>query len=122
MTSKWDSNQKKIIENFINVRGWWDDEYYGLLLKHDPKFLEIYTKYSSHPTNNNTIPQKYIELILLAADMTPEVLHLEGAKIHIRNALKEGATPEEIIMVLELVSTHGIHSVVEGLKLLENEL
>ena len=116
------SRKKEIIEEFKRTRGWWDDKYYGMLLEYDPDFLEIYMKYSSHPQKLCKIPKKYVELIFLAADMAPEVLHVKGAQIHIRNALQAGATKEEILAVLELVSTHGIHSVVEGLPLLDKEL
>jgi alkylhydroperoxidase/carboxymuconolactone decarboxylase family protein YurZ len=49
-------------------------------------------------------------------------LYEPGTRIHMENALKLGATPEEIMEVLALVSVLGVHTIAMGLPVLLDEL
>jgi alkylhydroperoxidase/carboxymuconolactone decarboxylase family protein YurZ len=49
-------------------------------------------------------------------------LYQPGLRAHIRNALGYGATREEIMEVIELVSVIGIHSAAVGVPILLEEL
>jgi alkylhydroperoxidase/carboxymuconolactone decarboxylase family protein YurZ len=49
-------------------------------------------------------------------------LYEPGLRIHIRNALKHGATKEELMEVFELVSVLGMHSITMGVPVLIEEM
>jgi alkylhydroperoxidase/carboxymuconolactone decarboxylase family protein YurZ len=49
-------------------------------------------------------------------------MHSVGTRVHIKNALKHGATKEEIMEVFELISVLGVHSVTMGVPILLEEL
>jgi alkylhydroperoxidase/carboxymuconolactone decarboxylase family protein YurZ len=49
-------------------------------------------------------------------------LYLPGARQHIKAALKLGATPAEIMEVLELCATLGIHAMNIGVPILAEEM
>jgi alkylhydroperoxidase/carboxymuconolactone decarboxylase family protein YurZ len=65
---------------------------------------------------------KVRELIYVAIDAATTHLHAAGTRIHIRNALALGATKEEILEVLELITVLGIHSLTLGLPVLLDEV
>lgn len=48
-------------------------------------------------------------------------LYQPGLKLHMRNAIGHGATAEEIMEVLEIVSVIGIHAATEGAPILVEE-
>jgi alkylhydroperoxidase/carboxymuconolactone decarboxylase family protein YurZ len=59
--------------------------------------------------------------IYIAIDAATTHLYEPGLRIHIRNALKHGATKEEILEVYELVSVLGMHTITMGLPALLQE-
>ncbi len=61
-------------------------------------------------------------MVYIAMDIATTHLYLPGARIHMANALKHGATREELMEVLQIVSVLGIHSMTEGLPILVEEL
>ena len=62
------------------------------------------------------------ELIYIAIDAATTHLYEPGLRQHMRNALNYGATKEEIMEVLELVSVLGIHACTLGVPVLIEEL
>lgn len=50
------------------------------------------------------------ELIYCAVDAAATHLYVPGLKLHIRNALEYGASPEEVIEVFEIASQLGLHA------------
>jgi alkylhydroperoxidase/carboxymuconolactone decarboxylase family protein YurZ len=114
--------QREVKQKFIEARGFWREESWGDLLRLDPDFLEAYTLYSSKPWVKGVLPPKIKELIYIAIDASCTHLYTRGIQVHIKNALEHGATKEEIIEVLELVSVLGIHSLNIGLPILIEEL
>ena len=56
------------------------------------------------------LPQKYKELILIAINAATTHLYGPGVRRHVQNALKAGATKEEILEVIQLTTVMGIHS------------
>ena len=109
------------MEKFKRERGYWAP-FWGQLLRYDPDFLAHYTELSGYLYKHGPLPIKTKELILLALDVTTTHLYEPGLRIHIRNALKHGATKEEILEVMELASLVGIHSCTFGLPILIEEL
>jgi len=116
------ARQKEVKEKFIKARGYWKEESFGDLLRLDPDYFEAYMNFSSKPWNKGVLPPKIKEFIYIAIDTACTHLHASGARIHIKNALRYGATQEEIMEIFELVSVLGIHSVTMGVPILIEEL
>lgn len=112
--------QAELKQAFIENRGYWADYYDGLLAL-DPDFFEIFTAFSSHPWKQGLIEPKVKELIYIAIDSATTHLYEPGLRIHIRNALKYGASTAEILEVYELVSVLGMHTITMGLPALLEE-
>lgn len=76
----------------------------------DPDFLEAYLAFRSVPQKNGPLPQKTKELVLIAINAATTHLYGPGVRRHIQNALKAGATKEEILETIQLTTVMGIHS------------
>lgn len=106
---------------FVRRRGYWARAWDVLLAK-SPKFFAAYLEMSSVPYESSVLDKKTKELIFIALDSNASHLYEPGLRIHIRNALRLGASEEEILEVLQLASAIGIHSVSFGLPVLMDEL
>jgi len=76
----------------------------------DPEFLEAYLAFRSVPQNNGPLEQKTKELILIAINAATTHLYGPGVRRHMQNALKAGASKEEILETIQLTTVMGIHS------------
>ena len=76
----------------------------------DPDFLEAYLAFRSVPQSHGPLEQKYKELILIAINAATTHLYGPGVRRHVQNALKAGATMEEILETIQLTTVMGIHS------------
>ena len=76
----------------------------------DPDFLEAYLAFRSLPQSKGPLEHKYKELILIAINAATTHLYGPGVRRHIQNALKAGATMEEILETIQLTTVMGIHS------------
>ena len=114
--------QKQIKEGFTKERHYWDEELLGSFLRMAPDYLEAYLNYSAVPWKTGVLPPKVKELIYIAINAATTHLYAPGIRRHIRNALERGATKEEIVEVMGLVSALGSHSFTVGLPVLEEEL
>lgn len=76
----------------------------------DPEFLEAYLAFRSVPQAKGPLPQKYRELILIAINAATTHLYGPGVRRHMQNALKAGASREEILQTIQLTTVMGIHS------------
>jgi len=61
-------------------------------------------------------------LVYCAFDASATHVYLPGLKLHMRNAIRYGATAEEIMEVLEIVSVVGIHGAAVAAPMLEEAL
>lgn len=113
--------QKQLREAFIDERGYWNPFWDGLLGL-DPEFFEAYLNFSAVPWRKGHLEPKIKELIYTAIDASTTHLYEPGLRQHISNALGYGATKEEIMEVLELVSVLGIHTCTVGVPVLLEEL
>jgi alkylhydroperoxidase/carboxymuconolactone decarboxylase family protein YurZ len=113
--------QQKLKADFIANRGYWSELLDGVLTL-SPDYFEAYAEFSSVPWKTGTLEPKIRELVYVAIDAATTHLYEPGTRIHMANALKHGATPAEIMEVLELVSVLGIHTVALGLPALLDEL
>jgi len=76
----------------------------------DPEFLEAYLAFRSVPQRKGPLEQKTKELILIAINAATTHLYAPGVRRHIQNALKAGATQDEILETIQLTTVMGIHS------------
>jgi alkylhydroperoxidase/carboxymuconolactone decarboxylase family protein YurZ len=115
-----DERQRRLKDEFQSTRGYWNVFWDGLLML-DCDFFEAYLKFSSVPWKTGPLEPKIKELIYVAIDAATTHLYQPGLRQHIRNALRYGATKEEIMEVFELASVLGIHTCTEGVPILLDE-
>jgi alkylhydroperoxidase/carboxymuconolactone decarboxylase family protein YurZ len=87
----------------------------------DAVYVEKFLAMGAHAMTRGTIDPLTIEFIAIAVDASCTHLYAPGVRRHIRKALELGATREQVMTVLELVSVLGIHSVALGAPLLIEE-
>jgi alkylhydroperoxidase/carboxymuconolactone decarboxylase family protein YurZ len=116
-----DARQQELKATFIKNRGYWNEFWDGLLLL-SPEFFEAYLNFSSVPWKSGPLEPKIKEFIYIAIDASTTHLYEPGLRIHIENALKYGATKEEIMEVFQLTSVLGMHTCTMGVPALIEEL
>jgi alkylhydroperoxidase/carboxymuconolactone decarboxylase family protein YurZ len=113
--------QEKVKADFTATRGYWH-EFWDEMLELDPELFAAYTEFSSIPWRQGTLSPKVKEFIYIAFDTAATHLYVKGLKLHIENALGYGATPQEILEIMEIASTLGIHAVTSGAPILAEEV
>jgi alkylhydroperoxidase/carboxymuconolactone decarboxylase family protein YurZ len=113
--------QEQLKAAFIANRGYWSPLWDGVLAL-SPDFFEAYSEFSSVPWKTGSLEPKIRELVYIAVDAAATHMYETGTRIHMENALRVGATPEEIMEVLALVSVLGVHTISMGLPVLLDEL
>lgn len=116
-----DAHRENLKASFIDNRGYWHDTWEGLL-ELDPELFDAYVEFSSLPWREGVLEPKVKELMYCAFDAAATHLYVPGLKLHMRNALRYGATKEEIMEMLEIVSVIGIHGALAAAPVLEKEL
>ncbi len=116
-----DERRRALREEFIRRRGYLAPSQEGLLAL-SPDFFEAYLAFSSVPWCHGTLPRKVKEFIYIAVDAAATHLYASGTRTHIRRALAEGATFDEILEVLQLTSLLGAHSLAVGIPILVDEM
>jgi alkylhydroperoxidase/carboxymuconolactone decarboxylase family protein YurZ len=112
--------QEAVKEKFKEGRGYWSD-FWEAVLRMDHVYLDKYTDLSSHPWKEGVLEPKLKEFIYLAADVSTTHLYTPGLQSHVENAIEYGATRDELLEVVELVSEQGYDTMVEGLPILVDE-
>lgn len=79
-----------------------------------PEYFAAYADLAAVPLRRGALSRKTRELILLAINSAVTHLHRDGMRQHMRNALRHGASEDEILEVLQLVSVLGIHAISIG--------
>jgi alkylhydroperoxidase/carboxymuconolactone decarboxylase family protein YurZ len=105
-----DEDRAKVRDDFTTQRGYWSPMN-ETLLRTDAAWFQAYTAYSSHPWLHGVLSPKVRELIYIAIDLACTHLFDAGVKPHIENALRYGATVEEIVEVLAVIAPLGFASV-----------
>ena len=113
--------QEEVKARFIEVRGTWS-EAWEAVVRLDPDFLEAYLRFSAVPWRHGPLPPKVKEFIYIAIDANATHMYLPGVRQHIKAALDHGATGAEIMEVLELTATLGIHAMNVGMPVLAEVL
>lgn len=112
-----DAEQERIKADFTRQRGYWNPTW-DEMLELTPELFEAYTAFSSHPWLHGTLTPKMREFIYIAFDTSSTHLYRVGLKLHIENALGYGATPQEILEIMEIASVIGMHTVTSGAPIL----
>ncbi len=116
-----DEYQQRLKAEFTTNRGYWNPTW-DEMLEVDPRLFEAYTEFSSVPWKHGRLSPLVKELIYIAFDTSATHLYTVGLKLHIENALGYGATPQQILEVMEIASVIGIHSVTTGAPILLEEI
>lgn len=116
-----DARREALKTSFIENRGYWHSSWEGLL-ELDPELFEAYVEFSSVPWRTGVLEPKVKEMMYCAFDAAATHLYVPGLKLHMSNALRYGATREELMEVLEIVSLIGIHGALAAAPLLEQAL
>lgn len=104
------ARQQEIKDEFQRRRGYWAPDW-ELILGLDPEFLAAYTDLSAYAVEHGGLDLRTRELIYVATCASVTHQHPVGIRVHGRNALRAGATPQELLAVMELVSTLGVATV-----------
>lgn len=88
----------------------------------DPGWTDKAVAMSMTPAISGALDAKTVELIRIALDASCTQLYTAGVRRHIRRALEVGATREQIIAVLQLVSMQGLHTMCVAAPILVEQL
>jgi alkylhydroperoxidase/carboxymuconolactone decarboxylase family protein YurZ len=113
--------QEQLKAEFTASRGYWH-EFWDGLLELDEELFAAYLAFSAVPWRTGVLEPKVKELVYVAFDAAATHLYVPGLKLHMRNAVRLGASSGEIIEVLEIVSVIGIHAATVGVPILAEEL
>lgn len=105
----------------IAARGYWHPFHDGLL-EHAPEYLRAYLEFQDAPARSGLLEPKVREFMYIAADGAVSHLYTTGLARHVEMALDAGATPAEIIEVIQLtmLTAQAPHDL--GLPILAEEL
>lgn len=92
---------------FYELSPGWTDKFFGL---------------GANVYQSSLFTPRFMELICIAFDASITHMYAPGTRRHIKGALKAGATPEEIMAVLQLCTSMGLQAFAAGLPILEEEL
>jgi alkylhydroperoxidase/carboxymuconolactone decarboxylase family protein YurZ len=113
--------QEEVKADFTRTRGYWH-EFWDEMLELDPELFAAYTEFSSVPWRSGTLSPKVKEFVYIAFDTAATHLYVKGLKLHIENAIGYGATPQEILEVMEIASVLGIHAATTAAPILLEEI
>lgn len=115
-----DEYQNRLKAEFTEKRGYWH-EFWNEILELAPEFFDAYTELSSVPWVSGTLEPKIKEFIYIAFDTAATHLYTSGLRLHIENAVGYGATAAELIEVMEIAATLGMHGMLEAAPILVEE-
>ncbi|KAL2109699.1 hypothetical protein VUR80DRAFT_2101 [Thermomyces stellatus] len=120
VTKEFGQKQNELKDQFTQRRGYWHT-FWEDFLRLDPEFFEAYLEFSGAPwikdVGKNEVPArgalspKMKELVYCAFDTAATHLYTPGLKLHMKNALGYGATPQEILEVMEIATLLSLHTV-----------
>lgn len=88
----------------------------------DPLWLERFLVMGSSAFSSGVLPALWVELLCIAGDAKVTHMYSPGTRRHIGAALKLGATREQILQVLKIVSLQGIQAAELALPILDDEI
>lgn len=118
-----DERREGIKKAFTEKRGYWHP-LWNTVLELDPDALEGYSHFSGEGwrAERSVLSPKMKELMYVAVDAATTHLYEVGLKLHIANAVRYGATAEEVMQVLDLAALMGVHTNLVATPILAAEL
>jgi len=101
--------------------GQWNEEWDSLVF-FAPVWTEEYMTACLALCSESVFPRKELELLCIAFDASYTHMYGPGTRHHIQNALKAGATLEEIMEVLKLCVVQGVQTFDLAIPILAEEL
>lgn len=99
--------------DFISKRGFWNEQR-DIVARAMPQYFAALSEISTESWVNGGLTPKERELICIAIDCSVTHMFEPGLAIHIRNALKNGASRDEILEVFALASAIGLEGYIAG--------
>ena len=106
---------------FEAERGYWSPSWDGLL-DVSPGYFEAALNLWSIPATKGPLDPKVREFVHIAITCSVTHLYEPALRVHIRNAIRHGATKEELAEVIRLTSILGVHALSMGVPALLEEL
>ena len=91
MATKLSERQRGLREEFLDARGYWNENWEELL-RLDEDFFAAYLSFSSVPWKTGPLEPKVKEFVYIAVDAAATHLFTPGIRSHIKRALELGAT------------------------------
>ena len=98
-------------ERFIRIRQFWNPDR-DALAERIPEYFSVLTDLSVAAWEHGPLTRKEREFICIGIDCTVSHSYAPGLRIHIRNALAQGATEGEILEIFQLAATMGLDAYV----------
>lgn len=112
---------KTPISDAMRATGAWNPAW-DELAQLDPVWTEKFMDMGMTPFVSRVLEPKVVEFIAIAVDASCTHMYAPGVRRHIREALRLGATCEEIMAVLQGVAVLGIHSCALSAPILVEEM
>ena len=109
------------VSDAMRDSGQWNDAWNDAAAL-DPEWTEGFLAAGTLPLRRGILDPKTYEFLAIAVDASCTHMYAPGTQRHIAAALDKGATPEEILAVLEAVAVLGLHSVSLGAPMLVAEM
>lgn len=110
----------RLRREFEEERDYWS-ELWDQVMRLDLDFFRDVKETFAFAETDPVLDPKVKELIWISIDVTLTHFYEPGLRIHINAAVKQGATPEEIMEVFELANDFGIATLKMGVPLLIQE-
>jgi alkylhydroperoxidase/carboxymuconolactone decarboxylase family protein YurZ len=94
------------------------DPFYEL----SPLWIEEFLAFGVGLYKGGLFTPRFVELISIAFDASITHMYPPGVRRHIKGALDAGATPEEVMTVLQLCVSMGLQACAQGVPILAEEL
>jgi alkylhydroperoxidase/carboxymuconolactone decarboxylase family protein YurZ len=94
------------------------DPFYEL----SPLWTDEFFAFGADIYKSGIFTPKFMELISIAFDASITHMYAPGVRRHIQGSLKAGATPEEIMAVLQICVSMGVQACAKGVPILAEEL
>lgn len=103
---------------FVAARGDWDERW-DAILRLSPDYFEAALGFLHAPWTSGSLSPKVREIVYLAIPAATTHLHEPAIRLHVRNALRHGASARELMEVFELISVLGVHTITSSLPIME---
>jgi alkylhydroperoxidase/carboxymuconolactone decarboxylase family protein YurZ len=119
--AKQNSRLQHLKDEYVRSEGYWSADLEHVL-NVSPDFFAAYAGLVAVPAKSGRLAPKIRELISIGINAAVTHLHAPAIKIHIANALRHGATAQEIAEVCQLAAVLGTHTMSFGVPILIDEM